>query len=211
MRWDTGRKLAQMQQTKSVSIAGLRAAAPGTLVHVEGALRCAAPLTSELAGKPSVYYWASVNDVLDSDPGEPDIVTNVLNNKRFAACEIDDGTGTARLDLAQAVIEGVEVWSHSDRNVGSDVQHALGVSNKYRTEREWILPPDGHVYIAGTVMADGSIGVGQSGGFTVAATTRQEETNSTIETVQWATLWGSVTAGAAVVLLGLWYVLRKTT
>ncbi len=211
MRWDTGRKLAQMQQTRSVSVAGLRAVAPGTLVQVEGALRCAAPLTSELTRKPSVYYWSSIDDVLDSGPGETDLTTPVLNNKRFAACEIDDGTGTARLDLPQAEIDGLKVLSRSDRNVGSDVQTLLGGSTRYRSETEWILPPDGHVYVLGTVMADGSIGAGQSGRFTVSATSKQEETSSTIETQQWAATWAWVTTVAAVILLGLWYVQRAKT
>ena len=150
---------------------------PGEPVEVKGTLRCAEPLTSEMARQSCAYYRSEIERVYvtqDSDPG-PDGQSSttthrkvVASKTRFAPFSVEDASGVVGVRLegaevdAQKVVERFE--PHTEREgpvvsfAGETLQLDGGRNTVGYSYTEHILPVDAPVYVLGVAREDGEVG-----------------------------------------------------
>jgi hypothetical protein len=177
-RYRTQQKVGLMRRTETSSAADVSALAPGTLVEIQGTLRCDSPLTSEMSGRICAYYSARVvREYLERDrdddnrPGSNRRSETLAHNEQLVQFTVEDGTGSVLVQPDGADMDAYKVVDRFERNTdgeGSSIsfagatlqlgggEHTIG----YRYT-ESILPVDGPVYVLGVVREYSEIGAPQ--------------------------------------------------
>src|SRR5918998_736312 len=127
-RCRTEQKAALMGQTETSNASDVSGLAPGTLVEVEGTLRCEEPLTSEMAGERCAYYSSKVvreylerdYDDDDDDVGSDRRSEVVAHNEQFAPFTVEDETGTVAVNAEGAEVDARQAVNRFERNTGSE-------------------------------------------------------------------------------------------
>lgn len=175
------RKRGLIRRTQTSRVADVYDAPAGTLVEVEGILRCESPLTSEMAAKTCAYYRSEVDrryqrELPRDSEGRPigspmQQVKTVLSKKRFAPFVVEDDSGAVGVRAEGAEVDALEVMNRFERVgfLGEDrgitcggitvdpADPGSGRTLGYRCV-ESILPIDSPVYVLGVVQEDGQIG-----------------------------------------------------
>ena len=167
-------KTELMRSVDTSSAADASSAAPGTLVEVQGTLRCEEPLRSEMAGQRCAYYLSQViREYQDTDrDADGDLKTRrrsevVASNERFAPFAVEDGSGAIGVRGEGAEVDAAEVMNRFEKDTGAAGSVTLGglTVNLGSGERtigyryvESVLPVDAPVYVLGAVQGDGVIG-----------------------------------------------------
>src|SRR5918998_3058379 len=125
----TKQKAALMGQTETSNASDVSGLAPGTLVEVEGTLRCEEPLTSEMAGERCAYYSSKVvreylerdyDDDDDDDVGSDRRSEVVAQNEQFAPFTVEDPTGSVTVSAEGAEVDARQVVNRFERSTGSE-------------------------------------------------------------------------------------------
>src|SRR5215212_3046152 len=168
-------KAALIVQTETSGASDVSGLAPGTLVEVEGTLRCEEPLTSEMAGERCAYYSSKVmREYLERDYDDDDDVGSdrrsevVAHNEQFAPFVVEDTSGKVAGNAEGAEMDAKQVVNRFERNTGSEgpsISLGGATINLGGGERtlgyrytETILPVDAPVYVLGSVPQGGGIG-----------------------------------------------------
>src|SRR5918998_479873 len=122
----TKQKAALMGQTETSNASDVSGLAPGTLVEVEGTLRCEEPLTSEMAGERCAYYSSKVvREYLERDYDDDDVGSDrrsevVAQNEQFAPFTVEDPTGSVTISAEGAEVDARQVVDRFERSTGSE-------------------------------------------------------------------------------------------
>jgi E3 Ubiquitin ligase len=219
----TKQKAALMGQTETSQASDVSGLAPGTLVEVEGTLRCEEPLTSEMAGERCAYYSSKVvreylerdHDDDDDDVGSDRRSEVVAHNEQFAPFTVEDSTGSVPVNAEGAEVDARQVVNRFERNTGSEGPSIslggatihLGGGERTLGYRytEGILPVDAPVYVLGTAQDGGGIGgpVSSDQGQRFVVSHRSEEAlgQSLGKTVLWLGVGGIAALVVGVILL----------
>lgn len=196
--------------------------APGTLVEVKGTLRCAAPLTSEFAGRPCAYYANSIEEQVERweerSDGKRHRTTQyrtVKSTALHAPFLVEDASGTVPVNAQEAQVEAAPAFDQyypQNQGLAGTAMSLLGVDSvQGHRYREHVLATDLPVYVLGSVQPDGSIGVPPSGArdqtFRVSHRSEEEQTRDAERSMAWL-FWGAVAAFAAGGGFLVWGLLR---
>lgn len=173
------RKTDSMRRTETSPASDAAKAAPGTPVEVTGTLRCAEPLTSEMAGQPCAYYVSRViREYREADRDSDEHVGSgrrsevVAESERFAPFAVEDSSGTIAIRGEGAEVDALEVTNRFEKDAGGGSGITIGgvtvhLDREKRTigyrYEESILPLDSPVYALGYATGDGGIGAAPSG------------------------------------------------
>ena len=217
----TKQKAALMGQTEPSNASDVSGLAPGTLVEVEGTLRCEEPLTSEMAGERCAYYSSKVvREYLerdyDDDVGSDRRSEVVAQNEQFAPFTVEDPTGSVTVSAEGAEVDARQVVNRFERNTGSEGPSitlggaTINLGGGERTlgyrYTESILPVDASVYVLGTVQEGGGIGSpsGDEGQRFVVSHRSEEELGQSLgKTVLWLGVGGIAALVVGVILLAI--------
>ena len=214
----TKQKAALMGQTETSNASDVSGLAPGTLVEVEGTLRCEEPLTSEMAGERCAYYSSKVireyQESDDDDDGSDQRSEVVAQNEQFAPFTVEDPTGSVTVSAEGAEVDARQVVNRFERNTGREGPSitlggaTINLGGGERTlgyrYTESILPVDASVYVLGTVQEGGGIGSpsGDEGQrFVVSHRSEEAHTQSLGKTALWLGVGGAASLVLGVVLL----------
>ncbi len=212
----TGQELELMKSTPTSRAADIAAMAPGTVVEVKGAVRCAAPLLGEFSKQKCVYYRALVEREYERQTRDSKGDTRmerqretISSSERFAPCLVEDESGRVALDFTGAKVEGVESVKRFEpaagNLVGSVVGSLLGGSRDIGMHyTETMIAPDVAVFVLGSVQAGGS--VGQSHGKKmpfVISTKSEEQREKDLDSARFWQMGGAVVC--FLIALGLLY------
>jgi hypothetical protein len=203
-----GAELALMAATETSNARDIAGKASGTAVELKGPLRCQAPLTSEFAQQPCVWYRAlterEVERTTTGSDGKRETRREFETESdvvRFAPVVLEDATGTVPIDFEGAKVEGEQVHRrHESAGVGTTlVAGLLGAGTLGHRYTEWIIAADTPVYILGTALADGRVGqsTGKKQPFVISIKSEEERTKSLGWTRLWQLLGAIVCAAAA--------------
>jgi hypothetical protein len=189
---DSAKKTELMRATQTSTAAEVSDAAPGTLVEVEGVLRCESPLKSEMAGRTCAYFLSEVIREYEETEREADgdLETTrrsqvVSRSARFAPFAVEDESGAVGVRGEGAEVDALNVTNRYESDPGSlgsitqggftgglggDSGRTIG----YRYV-EGILPVDAPVYVLGAVQEDGRIGAPREGEGRFLISHRSEE------------------------------------
>ena len=215
-------KAALMGQTETSGASDVSGLAPGTLVEVEGTLRCEEPLSSEMAGEKCAYHSSKVireymeRDYDDDDVGSDRRSEVVAHNEQFAPFVVEDSTGTVAVNAEGAEMDAKQVVNRFERNTGSEGPSIslggttihLGGGERTLGYRytETILPVDAPVYVLGTVQQGGGIGTpsGDEGHRFIVSHRSEEALGQSVgKTVLWLGVGGIASIAVGVVLLAV--------
>src|ERR671917_407923 len=218
----TKQKAALMGQTETSNASDVSGLAPGTLVEVEGTLRCEEPLTSEMAGERCAYYSSKVvREYLERDYDDDDVGSDrrsevVAQNEQFAPFTVEDATGSVSVNAEGAEVDAREVVNRFERNTGSEGPSitlggaTINLGGGERTlgyrYTESILPVDASIYVLGTVQEGGGIGSpsGDEGQrFVVSHRSEEALGRSLGKTVLWLGVGGIAALVVGVILLAI--------
>ncbi len=205
-----GLDVAAMAATETSNAGDIAGKAPGTLVELKGQFRCPAPITSEFAKVPCVWYRALTEREVEKESRRADgsIETDrefepVRNTIKSAqGVVIADATGSVAVDFDGAKVEGEQVHRHTESaGLGRTlVSGLLGAGTLGYRYTEWIVAADVPVYLLGTVIAGGTIG--KSGEakrpFIISTKSEEERGRSLGRSANWE-LVGAIVAGLAAV------------
>jgi len=217
------RELRLMKSVKMSRAADVAALAPGTLVEVQGTLRCATPLRAEFSGKPSAYFRAETiksetwyESDSDGKKQQKNSETKLHSNVQFAPCEVEDDSGRVALDLTGAAIDEAEVLRELVDGevkalsglVGAVV--GIGRDNTTVTRVEHNLGFDIPIYVLGEVQPGGRIGAPAKGSatkaFIVSLKSEEERSRHVAEMSQFGMQVGSVSLAISILLFCFaWY------
>jgi hypothetical protein len=201
------------------------------LVEVKGTTSTSTPLTSELAEKPCVWYRMKVEERFEETYVDTDANGNrvrrtrtgsetVASNERTTPFDVSDGTGSIRVDLASAQIDGVkEIDRHEPVRDGAASLGAFRFSARNLDGRqvigyhytEHLIPVGAHVYVIGeaTDRIEGTLAIRkpqESDEPFIVTTRSEEEVTKSLKTkvavMKWSGI-GLIAAGVAAVILGI--------
>ena len=211
-----GRELGLMQSTETSQARDAAKMAPGSLVELKGVLRSDAPLKGEFSGSECVYYRAlverEIERVTTDSEGKRDRrreFETVSSTERHVPARIEDSSGAVAIDFEGAKVEAIE--SHKRYEAGSGIASLVGslldvngttLGHRYT---EWILPAGIPIYVLGSVLANGAVGVSPTGAnpFVISHKSEEERTKSLNSTRLWL-LVATVIAFAAAAGLLAW-------
>jgi E3 Ubiquitin ligase len=216
----TRQKAALMSHTETSRAAAVSGLAPGTLVEVKGRLRCAEPLTSEMAGRSCAYYSATITreyleeDYDDNDVGSDRSSEILSQNVRSAPFSVEDDTGSVPVNGEGAEVDAEEVVNRFERDASGlsvgGIPIQIGGSERTLGYRytESILPIDAPVYVLGTVQEDGGIGApsGDAGQRFVVSHRSEEALGESLgKTVMWLGVGGvgAIVVGVSLLVVGI--------
>jgi hypothetical protein len=223
-------KAGLMSQTETSNASEVSSLAPGTLVEVNGTLRCEEPLTSEMSEKTCAYYSATVTrEYLERDYNDDDDVGSdrrseiISQNEQFAPFSVEDATGSVPVSAEGAEVDARQVVNRFERNTGSEGPSislggaTLNLGGGERTIgyrfTESILPVDTPVYVLGTVQESGEIGAPPPGEaehrFVVSHRSEEALGQSLGKTVLWLGVGaiGAFVLGVVLLLIGIFVLL----
>ncbi len=166
-------KLSLVQLVPTSTIAELADRLPGELVELKGLVRSSAPLTSEIAGLPCVYYRSvTTREYEETRRTSKGGISRqrgsevVSQNEQRAPFELEDATGRVMVDPFEADIdarklvdrfeptaEGAGAVTIGGITLGAGTSRTLG----YRKVEHAVLV-DHPAYVLGVLQDDGSIG-----------------------------------------------------
>ncbi len=209
-----GAEMALMAATETSNARDVAGKAPGTLVELKGNIRAPAPLTSEFAEKPCVWYRAlTEREVERRETGsdgkvetkrEYETETDVV--KAADGVAVADATGSVPIVFEGASVEGEQVHRRTESaGIGQSLVSGLlgGGTLGYRYT-EWVIAPDAPVYVLATALAGGAVGksTGKKQPFVVSIKSEEERTKS----LGRSRIWMAIGAGVcALVALALFY------
>jgi hypothetical protein len=223
-------KAGLMSQTETSNASEVPSLAPGTLVEVNGTLRCEEPLTSEMSEKTCAYYSATVTrEYLERDYNDDDDVGSdrrseiISQNEQFAPFSVEDATGSVPVSAEGAEVDARQVVNRFERNTGSEGPSislggaTLNLGGGKRTIgyrfTESILPVDAPVYVLGAVQESGEIGAPPPGEaehrFVVSHRSEEALGQSLGKTVLWLGVGaiGAFVLGVVLLLIGIFVLL----
>ncbi len=199
-------EMAAMAATETSAARDVAGKAPGTLVELKGQFRCSAPLTSEFAQRPCVWYRVlTEREVEKRQTGsdgkvetrreyetESDIV------KSAQGVVIADATGSVGVDFDGAKVEGEQVHRRTEAaGLGQSlVSGLLGAGTLGHRYTEWVVAADIPIYLLGTVQAGGRIGKSsdKKQPFVISIKSEEERSRSLGRSRTWEMV-GAVVAG----------------
>lgn len=166
-------KTELMRKVETSRAADVVSLSEGSPVEVKGTLRCAEPLTSEMAERACAYYHSRVireyqetDRDADGDTSTRRRSQTVASNERFAPFTVEDGSGAVGVLGEGAEVDALEVKNRFERDTGKEGTLSLcGLNvNQGTGERtlgyryvESVLPVDEPIYVLG-VVGNGGIG-----------------------------------------------------
>ncbi len=174
-RHKTLKKTELMGSVETSTARDIASKVPGTLVEVQGTLRCDEPLKSEMAEQTCAYYLSRVireYEETDRD-ADGDLETRrrsevVASNERFAPFVVEDETGAVGVRGEGAEVDALEVTNRFERDTGGagsvvtlgGLTVNLGGGPRTIGYRyvESVLPVDSPVYVLGALREDREIG-----------------------------------------------------
>jgi len=209
-----GSELALMKSTQPSTAKDAVGKPAGTVVAVAGVLKTDAPLTSEFAQKPCIYYRAlterEVEKVEIGTDGKRETrreFETEIDVQRHAPCLLEDASGTVAIDFEGAKVEALQVHRRyeSQAGVASLVGSLVGVSGTTLGHRytEWIIEAGVPVYVLGTALAGGKVGKTPKQTFVVSIKSEAERERSLGRTRMWQMISAVV---ALIIAAGLAYV-----
>jgi hypothetical protein len=214
------RELRLMKSIKMSRAADVAALAPGTLVEVQGTLRCAAPLAGEFSGKPSAYFKAEIIKTetwyeTDSDNkrSQKSRDTTLHSNVQYAPCHVEDDSGRVAIELKGAAIDETQVLlERIDGKAASIAGALIGVGRETTsTSRiEHNLAVDIPIYVLGEVQPGGGIGAPAAGShnkiFVVSLKSEEERSRHLAEMSSFGLKIAAGLLAISVLLFGFaWY------
>lgn len=215
-RRSIGKEIELMSTTATSKAAEVARVAPGSIVEVKGSLRCTAPLTAEFSNQACVYHKSEINREVvyyaRGSDGKRERRTRsekVHSNIRFAACAVQDDSGSVALRFEGADVEGTEVVNrreHENRGVADALLGIATGSNESSSlvHTETILLPDIPIYVLGEVQADRSIGKPAEGSknriFVVSQKSEEQRTKALRHTMIWLLVGAIILAIVGAVL-----------
>lgn len=193
---------AAMAATQTSRCADIAKIAPGTLVEVKGAIRCAEPVTSEFAQVPAAWFEAVVEEKVpyyerDSSGKQVRKTRTVVRERisRTAPFFVEDASGRVRVTTTNALKEGVKVYDEIEPPPFI-TGPMLGFDRSQAVFREYVLAPDQQAYVLGYVQNDRSIGSApptvKNPTFVISYKTEEQRARSAM----WGQFWYLVGAGA---------------
>ena len=212
--------MAAMAATETSNARDVAGKAPGTLVELKGQFRCSAPLVSEFAQKPCVWYRALTEREVekretDSDGKwrtRRDYETESDVTKFAPAVVIEDATGSVAVEFNWAKVEGEQVHHRTESaGVGQSlVSGLLGAGTLGYRYTEWVVAADIPVYLLGTVIAGGKIGKasGSKQPFVISIKSEEERSRSLGRSRVWelasAVVAGLIAVGLLAGAISVW-------
>lgn len=211
------RDTSLMRATETTPAAAVSKLAPGSLVEVKGRLRCSAPLTGDLSQRPCAYFVASIErdyETLEYDASRKSSyrvkrTACELANELYAAFEIEDASGRAKVFPEGAIIEGFAAVDRRESCGEAERPKAVAPGEDVtlaRRYKEMHLPLDAEIYVLGVVGADGAIAAPQSRGngqrFLISVDTEEARTRDLVSRGKWMLGLGVVCLLSAVVAFG---------
>lgn len=204
----TRQKLGLVGLVPTCAVAELADRLPGEPVELKGIARCATPLTSELAGRPCVYYRSvTTREYLVSGGrgGRRRKSETISENEQRLPFLLEDATGQVAVNPAEAEIDGRKLVDRFEPYRGEPTASitvggiAIDLPGDARTlGYRWVehaVPVDAPVYVLGVLQDDGSIGPPPPGSrfrrFLISARSEEELTKH-LRQQSWLMLAGAV-------------------
>lgn len=171
----TRHKLGLIELVPTCTVSELAERLPGEIVELKGIVRCATPLTSEIAGRPCVYYRSVTTREYETTSQNSQGRTSrqrgsetVSENEQRVAFQLEDATGQVTVNPFEAEIDACKLEDRFEPYAGAPAGSITtgGVSIQFSGDNrtlgyrkvEHAVLVDQPAYVLGVLQDDGSIG-----------------------------------------------------